>query len=358
MKIGIVGLPNSGKTTIFNALTHGQIETSATSSGKLETHLAVVDVPDPRVDRLSEMFKPRKTIYAQIQFNDVAGLQRDTRKSSINGALLAELSQNDALMHVVRAFEDESVPHTETTVDPNRDIQILDSEFILTDLGIVEGRLERLEASAKRGKSSQNDIAERELLTRLRAKLEQEIPIRDVELAKADDRLIRGFQFMTAKPALLVLNAGDNGNDMSEQVQPYAHLHTETLVIQGKLESEIAQMPAGEARVFLEEFGIQEPGLNKAIRSAYDLLGLLSFFTVGEDEVRAWTIRKGETAVDAAGTIHSDLARGFIRAEVISYADLIACGSMAIARQRGLLRLEGRDYVVRDGDILNIRFNV
>jgi hypothetical protein len=196
------------------------------------------------------------------------------------------------------------------------------------------------------------------LLTRLRAKLEQEIPIRDVELAKADDRLIRGFQFMTAKPALLVLNAGDNGNDMSEQVQPYAHLHTETLVIQGKLESEIAQMPAGEARVFLEEFGIQEPGLNKAIRSAYDLLGLLSFFTVGEDEVRAWTIRKGETAVDAAGTIHSDLARGFIRAEVIGYADLIACGSMAIARQRGLLRLEGRDYVVRDGDILNIRFNV
>ena len=358
MKIGIVGLPNSGKTTIFNALTHGDVETSAASSGKLETHLAIVDVPDPRVDRLSEMFKPRKTIYAQIQFNDVVGLQRDARKSAINGTLLAELSQNDALMHVIRAFEDESVPHTETTIDPNRDIQILDGEFILADLGVVEGRLERLDATSKRGKISQNDLVEKELLTRLRAKLEQETPLRDTELAKDEDRLIRGFQFMTAKPALLVFNTGDNGNNLAKNIEPYEHLHTETMVIQGKLESEIAQMPAEDARIFLDEFGIQEPGLNKAIRSAYQLLGLQSFFTVGEDEVRAWTIRKGETAVDAAGTIHSDLARGFIRAEVIGYDDLIECGSMAVARQRGLLRLEGRDYVVRDGDILNIRFNV
>jgi len=163
---------------------------------------------------------------------------------------------------------------------------------------------------------------------------------------------------MTAKPALLVLNAGDNGNNLADQVQPYEHQHTDVIVIQGQLESEIAQMAADDARVFLDEFGISEPGLNRAIRAAYGLLGLHSFFTVGEDEVRAWTIRKGETAVDAAGTIHSDLARGFIRAEVIGYDDLIACGSLAVARQRGLLRLEGRDYVVRDGDILNIRFNV
>lgn len=361
MQIGIIGLPNSGKTTIFNALTRGNVATSAVSSGKFESHVGTVAVPDPRVDRLSAMFLPRKTVYAQIRFNDLGGLQKGISSSGgLSGALLTQISQNDALVHVVRAFEDDSVPHSEGEVNPNRDIEILDTELILSDLSIIERRLERLDSSIKKAKGDEREtyLAEQNLLTRLSTELEQEIPVRDMELSPDEHKMIRGFQLMTAKPVVLVLNAGDNGNDRAAQFSRHDHKRTAVVHLMGRLEAEIAQLSQEDAEVFLGEFGIEEPGLNLAIRLAYDLLGLMSFFTVGEDEVRAWTVDRGATAVEAAGAIHSDLARGFIRAEVISYDDMIVAGTLAVARQKGMLRLEGKEYAVQDGDILNIRFAV
>jgi GTP-binding protein YchF len=361
MQIGIIGLPNSGKTTIFNALTDSTTATSAVSTGKLETHVATVSVPDPRVARLSEMFRPQKTTYAQIQFNDVAGLQRGiSSNGGLNGAFLTQLSQNDALVHVVRAFEDDAVPHSEGNIDPRRDIEVLDTELILSDLSIIERRMERLDASLRKSKNGERDayLAERALLTRLTSALEQEVPVRDTGLTPREEKVIRGFQLMTAKPTLLILNGGDNGNDRSTEVEPVNNQKTAAIVLKGRLEAEIAQLDPEDARAFMAEYDIEEPGLNRAIRLAYELLGLMSFFTVGDDEVRAWTVHRGANAVEAAAAIHTDLARGFIRAEVVSYDDFSASGSLAAARQRGLLRLEGRDYIVQDGDILNIRFNV
>ena len=361
MELGIIGLPNSGKTTIFNALTASQAATSNVSSGKFETHVATVTVPDPRVDRLSRMFQPRKTTFARIQFNDIAGLQRGiTRNGGLNGALLTQLSQNNALVHVVRAFEDGRVPHSEGEVSPTRDIDTLDEELILSDLSIIERRIERLEHSLSKSKNGEREVylAEKTLLLKLSASLEQEIPIRDLDLNPTEEKMTRGFQFMTAKPVLLVLNSGDNGGDRASEFRTYRHRRAATVHLKGSLEAEIAQLDAEDARAFLAEYGIKEPGLQRAIRLAYELLGLISFFTVGEDEVRAWTVNRGANAVDAAGAIHTDLARGFICAEVIHYDDLIASGSLAAARQRGLLRLEGRDYIIQDGDVVNIRFNV
>jgi ribosome-binding ATPase len=361
MQLGIIGLPTSGKTTIFNALTKGDAATSAVSTGKIESHVGTVAVPDPRVDRLSAMFKPRKTIYAQIRFNDVAGLQKGISSSGgLSGALLTQLSQNDALVYVIRAFEDDTIPHSEGDVDPRRDVRILDTELLLSDLGIVERRMERIEAALPKAKGDERDayLAEQPVLTRLAAALEQEIPVRDVEMTPAEEKLLRGFQFMTQKPVLLLLNVGDSGNDRSAEVQDYHHRKTVTVVLKGRLEAEIAQLEPEDAAEFLMEYGIEEPGLNRGVSLAYDLLGLMSFFTVGEDEVRAWTVDRGATAVEAAGAIHTDLQRGFIRAEVISYQDMIDSGTMAVARSKGLLRLEGRDYIVRDGDSLNIRFNI
>jgi GTP-binding protein YchF len=361
MQLGIIGLPTSGKTTIFNALTRGNAATSAVSSGKLESHVGTVAVADPRVDRLSTMFMPRKTIYAQIRFNDVAGLQKGISSSGgLSGALLTQLSQNDALVYVIRAFEDDAIPHSEGTVDPRRDIQILETELILSDMSIVERRMERVDASLKKAKADERDayLAEQALLARLAASLEQEIPVRDVEMTPAEEKILRGFQLMTQKPVLLILNVGDGDPDRSAEMQGYSHQRTAMVVLRGRLEAEIAQLDPADAAEFLSEYDIDEPGLNRAVRLAYDLLGLMSFFTVGEDEVRAWTVDRGATAVAAAGAIHTDLQRGFIRAEVISYKDMLDSGTMAVARAKGLLRLEGRDYVVQDGDILNIRFNI
>ncbi len=363
MQIGIIGLPNSTKTTIFNALTRGQIETAAYSSGKLEIHTAIVDVPDPRVDILSKMFNPRKTIRAQVQYNDIAGLARGIgEKGGMDGTLLNQLVQSDALLHVVRGFEDDSVPHIEETIDPQRDLEILDTELILSDLAVVERRLERLQAGlAKRGGTpAERDAQQKEqaLMLRFKPQLENGQPLRDLPMTDDELRVVKNLALVTPKPQLVVLNTGDRAaSDPSEIVQ-YAHQKTIVVTLQGKLEMELAQMSPEEAREFLAEYGIAEPGLAKMIRLSYALLGLQSFFTVGEDEVRAWTIPVGATAVDAAGVIHTDLARGFIRAEVIAYDEMIASGNLAEARKRGVLRLEGKEYVVKDGDILNIRFNV
>ena len=356
MQIGIIGLSNSGKTTIFNALTRSQTATTAFSSGQLEVHTAVVDVPDERVERLTEMFKPKRTIYAQVTYNDIAGLGKGAGKSGISGPLLNAIAANDALMLVVRAFEDESVPHPEDTVDPARDLSIMDAELILNDMTTIDRRLERLKGTKLRGTPDERKrmAQEEELLQRLMAALDEERPLREVEISEVERRMLGGFGLLSLKPLLRVINAGDDASDDS-----FADLVDEqTLVLRGKLEEEIAQMSPEEASEFLADFGISEPGLNRAIRFCYEMLGLESFFTVGEDEVRAWTIERGTPAPVAAGVIHSDLQKGFIRAETIAYADLMALGSMAEARKHGKLRLEGKEYIVADGDILNIRFNL
>ncbi len=360
MQIGIIGLPNSSKTTIFNALTRGQAETTPVPAAAAEIHTATVDVPDTRVQILSDMYHPRKTTYAHVQYNDIAGLAPGVgRQGGIPGALLNAIAQNDALLHVVRAFEGDTIPHPELTVDPQRDLAALDSELLLSDLLIVETRLERLQKDLKATQTDRREAAAREqaLLLRLREALEAGTPVRDVEMSADEEKSLRGFAFLTAKPVLVVLNIGDDGETVRTPLR-YDHRQSALLELRGRLEMEIAQMEGEEAETFLQEFGISEPTLNRMIRSCYDLLGLQSFFTVGEDEVRAWTVRQGATAVEAAGTIHSDLARGFIRAEVVAYEDLIAAGSHAAAKERGQVRLQGKDYIVQDGDILNIRFNV
>jgi GTP-binding protein YchF len=362
MQIGIIGLPNSTKTTIFNALTHSQVETAAFSSERVETHTAMVRVPDPRVDRLSGIFNPRKTTYAQIQYNDIAGLRAGIgREGGLSGPLRNILAQNDALLHVVRAFEDESVPHPANSVDPARDLEALDFELLFSDLLIVERSVERLTGQLSKKKAypeRQSDDALLALMLRLKEALEGESPIRDLALSPEEMRMIRGYQFFTSKPVLVVLNVGDQGSDDPDAYVSYPHHRAGVICLRGELEMEIAQLDDEEAALFLAEYGIEEPGLHRMIRLSYDLLDLHSFFTVGEDEVKSWTIPAGATALEAAGAIHSDLARGFIRAEVVGYHDFIAAGSLDAARKQGTLRLQGRDYVVKDGDILNIRFNV
>jgi GTP-binding protein YchF len=356
MRLGIIGLPQSGKTTLFNALTRGAQPTGV-GSGKIEVHTAVVDVPDPRVDRLSAMFKPKKTIYAKVTYADIAGLDGSASKSGISGTLLNQITQMDGLIHVVRVFEDESIPHPSGSIDPQRDIQAMDSEFILNDLISVERKLERLNEESKNRGGRDKAVIEREivLFQRMKDALEQEIPLRDIDLSEEEEKAFAGFGFLSRKPILIVLNLSEG------QAAPnitYAHKHSQVVSLQGKLEMEIAQLPPDEMKLFLDEYGIEEPSLNRMIRLSYDLLGLQSFFTAGEDECRAWTVARGATAPEAAGVIHPDLQKGFIRAEVVQYNDLIALGSIAEAKAHGKFSLEVKDYIVKDGDILNIRFAV
>jgi ribosome-binding ATPase len=362
MQLAIIGLPNSTKTTIFNALTRGHRETSAFSSGQFEVHTAVVDVPDLRVDRLSAMFSPRKTTYAKVTYADIAGLAKGVSEGGLSGLLLNTISQSDALLHVVRAFEDPDVPHVEGSVNPRRDVDIVDSELLLSDMIIVERRIERLETQLRKGGDKQAKAAneaELVLMQRLKAHLDTVGPLRDLDLTPNEMKMLRNYGLLTLKPLLIVLNVGDNPADCAtELLGDYQHRSTTIACLQGKLEMELVQLPPEEVAEFLAEYNINELGLNRVIRFSYDLLGLHSFFTVGEDEVRAWTIPVGATAIEAAGVIHTDLARGFIRAEVIAYDDLVGAGSLPAARQRGLLRLEGKEYTVQNGDILNIRFNV
>jgi GTP-binding protein YchF len=362
MHLAIIGLPNSSKTTIYNALTRGNFDTTTFSSGQFEVHTATVDVPDARVARLSEMFQPRKTTYARVMYADVAGLAKGVSQGGLSGPLLNTISQSDALLHVVRAFEDPGLPHGEGSVDPRRDINIIDAELLLSDLIIVERRIERLEAGLKKGTDKQAKAAnesELSLFLRLLETLNYDAPLRDMDLTPAERKNLRNYGLLTLKPMLVVLNIGDApGGDPTAILSDYRHRHTTIAFLQGRLEMELAQMPPEEATEFLDAYGIKDPGLNRVIDLSYTLLGLHSFFTVGEDEVRAWTLPVGSTAVEAAGVIHSDLARGFIRAEVIGYDALILSGSLANARQHGQLRLEGKEYVVQNGDILNIRFNI
>ena len=352
MRLGIIGLPQSGKTTLFNALTRATQPTGAT--GKIEVHTAVVEVPDPRVDVLSRMFNPKKTIYAKVTYADIAGLDGSASKSGISGTLLNQLTQMEGFIHVVRCFEDEAIPHPQGNVNPARDLAAMDSEFVLNDLIAAERKLERLAEERKKGGGRDRAIIEREieLFERMQASLNEEIPLRDIEISTEEDRMLSGFGFLSRKPVLVVFNLAE-GQTAPEIA--YKHKHSQLVSLQGKLEMDIAQLPAEDAQMFMEEYGIEEPSLNRMIRLSYDLLGLQSFFTVGPDEVRAWTVRRGATAPEAAGEIHTDLQKGFIRAEVVTYEDLVTLGGLSEARGKGKLRLEGKEYIVQDGEVLNIR---
>ncbi len=363
MQIGIIGLPTAGKTTIFNALTRGNVQPAAYSSGKFDVHTGVVDVPDDRLGVLAQMFSPRKTTHAKVQYNDVAGLAKGAgEKGGLEPALLNLLSQSDALICVVRAFDDPNVPHPDGSVDPVRDVNALQAELLLADLMAVEKRLQRLKEDAgKRGGTPQEKearVREIALFERMQKHLEAEQPLNLLGLAEDELKSVRGFGLLTVKPTMVIYNLGESQTPKPEWERRDGDGGTLYTALRGRLEMDIAQMATDEAREFLKEYGIAEPGLNRIIRLSYDLLGLHSFLTAGEDEVRAWTIKKGATAVEAAGTIHSDLARGFIRAEVIAYDDLVQAGSLAEARRHGTLRLEGKTYVVRDGDIVHVKFNV
>jgi len=359
MRLGIVGLPNSGKTTIFNALTRSNRPTGAVSGGKLEVFTAVVPVPDQRIDQLSALYRPKKTIYATITYTDIAGLERGIGKEGISGELRNQLQQVEGFIHVVRAFEDESVPHPEGAVDPLRDLNTVDTEFLLSDLVTIEKRLERLTEERRKGKPS-NPVtfeAELETLSRFKAHLDELKPLRALETTAEERRLVRGYGLLSLKPMLVIFNSGEQLYDV-RQAQAYQMPNVRLIALQGKLEAEIAQLEGEDQRLFLEEYGIAEPGSQRAIRESYELLHIQSFFTVGPDEVRAWTIPVGATAQEAAGVIHSDLARGFIRAEVTAWNDLLALGSEAEVKKQGKMRLEGKEYIVKDGDILHIRANV
>ncbi|GAB4523014.1 MAG: redox-regulated ATPase YchF [Anaerolineales bacterium] len=355
MKLGIVGFSQAGKTTLFNALTRGNQPTTM-SGARFEVHTAVVDVPDPRVTLLSEMFHPQKTTCAKVTYEDIAGLESGSQQG-FSGPLLNQLSQMDGFIHVVRCFDNPSVPHPFGEINPRRDLEALDAEFLLNDLILVERKQERLQDELRKGGGRKKEVIQEEitLFEKLHATLSEEKPLRTLEFSAEEEKIMSGFGFLTRKPVLVVFNLAD------EQTPPeisYPWPHSALIALQGRLEMELAQLSPDEAEIFMQEYGVEELSLSKVIRLSYDLLGLQSFFTVGEDEVRAWTVRRGANAVEAAGAIHSDLAKGFIRAEVIAYDDLIALGSMAEARKQGKLRLEGKEYIVLDGDILHIRFNV
>jgi GTP-binding protein YchF len=347
-RVGILGLPQSGKTTLFEILLQAS---GASASHQGREAIGVIRVPDPRVDRLSALYRPKKTTHAQIQFVDTVAAGHTSARAAAKGPdLFAAVRNCDALLGVVRAFENPSVPAPDG-VDPARDLRALEIELVLNDLAIVETRRERIEKELKVGKKQGE--AEHRVLERCREVLEAERPLRSAPFGEEDLRVLRGFQFLTLKPMVAVYNL----DDQSAPELPPAREGVPSLALRAHLEREIVALPPDERLAFRAELGMTEDALSQVIRACYASLGLISFFTVGPDEVRAWTVRDGETAVDAAGEIHTDLAKGFIRAEVIAYERLIEAGGHAVAREKAWLRLEGREYRVQDGDCLEIRFN-
>ena len=360
VKVGIIGVASSGKSTLFQLLTGAA---APPPGGRPEPRLGVARVPDARVDALAGIYQPKKKTPATVEYVDVPGVAKGEGSALVD---LPALRGVDALVHVVRAFESDTVPHPDGTVDPLRDAKMLELELILADLGMAERRLERLEANIKKANRAE-DVAERDVFRKLKAALEAERPLREVVPGLTDEerKRLRSYSFLSEKPLILVVNLGED-----EVKDAAAHLERRGLAafasapgmalvaVSAPIEAEMAQLSSEDARAFREDLHLEEPGLDRVIRASYALLGLISFLTAGEDECRAWTIRKGTKAQAAAGAIHSDIERGFIRAEVVAYDDLMAAGSLAACRERGTLRLEGKDYLVRDGDVINFRFNV
>lgn len=357
MKIGLVGAPKTGKTTLFNLLTGSSVPTSRYETARAELHAGVARVPDPRVDRLSPLFRPKKTTYASFEVVDLAGITRGHRE----GLEAKEFRDADALLHVVRGFEEAA----RGAPEPRRDVEELETELILTDLDIVERRLDRLEAALKR-RRTEADAREHELLRRLKREIEGGTPLRSVTLGADEEKAIRGFMFLSRKPILHCVNLDEKAIGQGRRVVEAFGLEaiaarpaTRVGWVSAVIEMEVARLEGEAQQAFLADLGLAEPAIRRVLGECYALLGLVSFFTVSEEEVRAWPIPAGTRAQDAAGTVHSDMARGFIRAEVVSWEEMVAArGSFAELRSRGLLRLEGKDYVVRDGEVCHFRFNV
>ena len=355
MKIGLIGLQNSGKTTIFNALTKSEAEVTEYAGKKAEPNMAVVNVIDERVTLLSSMYKPKKTVYATIEFIDFVLPPKESERSDIfSSSSMGMIKNTDALAIVVRNFQDNLMGEP----DPLNDINQINDELLLSDLIITENRLERIELSYKRGQKTNELQLEEKTLRKIAEQLNDNRSIRDIQLSDHEEKSIRGFQFLTKKPIMIVLNSGEKNFGRNEDLLAEIKKKHELIEFTGNFEMELSRLDDDEAKMFMEDMGIDESARNRLTKFAYDIVGYISFFTVGSDEVRAWNIHKGETAVEAAGTIHTDLSRGFIRAECFSYDNLIECGSEKAVREKGLFRLEGKDYIVQDGDILNIRFNI
>jgi len=358
LRAALIGLPSSGKTTLFQLMT----SIHEAPRGKGDVSIGISKVPDERLDKLTAMYNPKKRVPATVEFTDIVAAARAGAQALVD---VAGYKNADALVHVIRAFRDPSVAHPSGSIDPARDAQAMEDELILADLGVAERRLERIEKDLKRGKSAELE-RERDLVQRCKEALEHGTPLRALQLAGDDLKRLRGFQFLSAKPLLLVINLDENdvaavGADVARAADQagltsfLAHASTRAVALCTKIELEISQLAPDDAKAFLADLGLTESGLDRVIRTSYDLLGYISFFTVGEDECRAWSISRGTPAQLAAGEIHTDIQRGFIRAEVVAYNALVARGSMHACREHGEVRLEGKDYIVQDGDIINFR---
>ncbi|WP_152396298.1 redox-regulated ATPase YchF [Paenibacillus guangzhouensis] len=364
LKAGIVGLPNVGKSTLFNAITQAGAESANYPFCTIDPNVGVVEVPDERLDKLTELVTPNKTVPTAFEFIDIAGIVRGASKGEgLGNKFLAHIREVDAIVHVVRCFVDENITHVDGKVDPISDIQTINLELVLADLESVEKRIERSKKNMKGG--NKQYAAEVEVLEKVKEALYADMPARSVELTDDEKLVIRDLHLLTMKPVLYAANVSEDGvasaddNEYVIKVKEFAAAeNAEVVPISAKVEAEIAELEGEDKAMFLEELGLEESGLNRLIKAAYRLLGLYTYFTAGVQEVRAWTIRKGMKAPQAAGVIHSDFERGFIRAEVVSYDDLVAAGSMNVAKERGQLRLEGKEYVVKDGDVMHFRFNV